>query len=390
MTKSFIDSAYPPNDAQLAAAVANGHAGWNGYFAGPNILNGWSKADFDRVKRHGLSTMAYCSGWSPPADIRAQSAAWAVRTALDVEGGIRALIHPDDRAYLAAARPRLVVPAELRRASLTGAPYRLDSLAELKSASAWIQPWLDAAGSGQYGNYWVHPGVRAPFYVLAAYPTAGDPLDASWWTATARPGSLCGWQFHGSMPFAGMTIDLSWFDDALYAYLGGAAPKPPDPPAPQGDEDDMLYTSTKLHPLAATLKVDHAAAPTAVLTSYRDPSTLALPAGALADGAGVGVDGYVYSSSYIDADMGGGKIASDHVWWHATSGQWVPDALLFTLGVTGAPGPAVPAGEPIDLYLARRSELGGGPSLSLADVDAELNKVVAQLQITRKTQASGE
>src|SRR5258708_32729673 len=72
----WLDSAYPPNAAQVAAAKAAGYGGWAGDFWGPYILNGWSKADFDRVKVGGLRTLAYCSGRACPAAEKAQGVAW--------------------------------------------------------------------------------------------------------------------------------------------------------------------------------------------------------------------------------------------------------------------------------------------------------------------------
>jgi len=172
----WLDSAWPPNTDQISAARAAGYSGWAGYFAGPNILNGWAKSDFDRVKAGGLRTMAYCSGWSTPASMRAQGAAWAVTICLDDESAIR-------------------------------------------PTGGWEQAWLDVSGAGQYGNYWLHPGIRAAFHILAAYPTSGDPTGADWWAQTPRPGGLTGWQFAGSHDFASITVDSSWFDDGI-AVLG--------------------------------------------------------------------------------------------------------------------------------------------------------------------------
>ena len=178
----WLDSAYPPNAAQIAAAKAAGYGGWAGYFWGPNILNGWSKADFDRVKAGGLRTLAYCSGYADPAAMRAQSDSWAVPIALDDEPAIRA-------------------------------------------HGLWTQPWLDTADrsrTGQYGNYWYHNGIAAAFHVLAAYPTSGDPAGVDWWGQTPRLAGVTGWQFAGSHPFAGITVDASWFDDAIGGQTFGA------------------------------------------------------------------------------------------------------------------------------------------------------------------------
>lgn len=166
----WLDSAYPPSAAQIVAAIKAGYGGWAGYFAGPNILNGWAKSDFDRVKESGLKTMAYCSGWSDPAAMKAQSISWGVQICLDDEPGIR--------------------------------PH-----------GTWTQDWLNTSGAGQYGNYQYH--ISAAFHVLAAYPTSGDPTGVDWWTQTPRPAGITGWQWAGSHGFAGITVDSSWFDDAI-------------------------------------------------------------------------------------------------------------------------------------------------------------------------------
>lgn len=374
MTRSFLDSAYPPNDAQLEAAKGAGYAGWNGYFAGPHILNGWARADFDRVKRHGLATLAYCSGWSSAAAMRAQSIAWGVRICLDVEGGIRALVHPDDTEYLKATLAR---------------PTARES--HLFAASSWVQPWLTVAGAGVYGNYWVHPGLRAAFYVLAAYPTSGDPSHVSWATAYGpRPGLLCGWQWAGSHDFHGRTVDSNWFDDALAVYLGGAAPAPQPSPTPGGN-DEMLYVSATRHAFTATLATFTAG------SSYRDPAADALKVGGLAKGATFRVDGYVYSTSAVQSSdinpaAAGDQPGPDYVWWHATTGQWIPDAICDTSAVNNAPKPALPATEPLELYLLQLARaIAGGVSADEAKRIAGLvagstvDAALAQLQITRKT-----
>ncbi len=84
-----IDSAVPPSAASIIAAKNAGVKLWAGYFAGTDILRGWSQNDFTRIKESGLATMAYCSGWANPATMKAQAASWGVPICLDVEGGIR-------------------------------------------------------------------------------------------------------------------------------------------------------------------------------------------------------------------------------------------------------------------------------------------------------------
>lgn len=170
------DSAYPPSDAVLAAAAQAGVGAWFGYFAGPNILNGWAKTDFDRVKAHGMVTLAYCSGWSDPAAMRAQSLAWGVPICLDDESGLR----PDGQ---------------------------------------WVQGWLDISGAGLYGNWFVH-NRNAPFHILAAYPTSGDPFEATWNTQPRPPGP-CGWQWCGTHPEFGASCDSAFLDPWFAGLHGG-------------------------------------------------------------------------------------------------------------------------------------------------------------------------
>lgn len=175
----WLDSAYPPSPAQIASAKEAGYGGWAGYFAGTHILNGWSDDDFDRVRKGGLRTLAYCSGWSQATDMRDRAARLGIWICLDDESGIR--------------------------------PH-----------GTWVQPWLQASGAGLYGNGFVHAGHPARFHVLAAYPTSGDPTGTSWNTFYApRPPGLCGWQWAGSHNFAGRTVDSSWFDDGIAPLLHG-------------------------------------------------------------------------------------------------------------------------------------------------------------------------
>jgi hypothetical protein len=170
------DSAYPPSDAALAAASAAGRRLWAGYFAGPGILNGWAKSDFDRVRAHGLATFAYCSGWANPAAMAAQSGSWQVSICLDVEGGIR----PD---------------------------------------GPWVPGWLATSGAGLYGNPPIHAHA-APFHILAAYPQGGDPGGLTWPIWWPQPATPCGWQWAGSHPEFGVTVDSLWLDDWFAAHFG--------------------------------------------------------------------------------------------------------------------------------------------------------------------------
>src|SRR5438552_1200786 len=189
-----VDSAYAPSAVQIAAAKAAGHRAWAGYFAGPNILNGWSREDFDRVRAGGLATWAYVSGWSDPAAIQAQSDAWGVPICLDVEGGIRGF-------------------------------------------GAWTQGWLDAAAPcGLYGNPPIHAGISAAFHVCAAYP--GYDPGATWPSYIGRPAVPCAWQWQGSHNEFGITVDSVYADDAFAAAFSAGGGTIGDDMTP--DEHNML------------------------------------------------------------------------------------------------------------------------------------------------------
>ena len=192
-----LDSETPPTPAAAAAAIAAGYGLWSGYLATrPNvrIANPWTQADFDVARVVGATPIAYASGWDDPVAVRALALRWNVRPCLDVESSIR----PDDGTWS-------------------------------------VQEWLNRAGAGLYGNQPVHR-YAAAFHVLAAYPTSGDPLDASW-GSTGRPPGPCGWQYSDLGHIGGIGVDLSWLDDYFAA--------PPPVPAQQED-DDMLRAFTRL------------------------------------------------------------------------------------------------------------------------------------------------
>lgn len=184
------DSAYPPDDAQLALFAAAGVRVYGGYvkFGNDGLLNGWTQADFDRVKAHGMTAIAFMSGWSDPATAKAVADAWGVLGCLDDETGIRA-------------------------------------------DGSWVQAWLDASGFGLYGNGWVHNGRVAAFHILAGYPVEGNPAERSWNADYApRPSTPCGWQWRGTHDELGLSVDSSTFDDWFAPHFGAAqsvAAKPP-------------------------------------------------------------------------------------------------------------------------------------------------------------------
>lgn len=117
-------------------------------------------------------------------------------------------------------------------------------------------------------------------------------------------------------------------------------------------EEDMIYIGPT-HSKPASIRVFTAG------SAYRERSASSPAATALAAGAMVTVSGYCYSSSPVQsADLGGGVAGPDYVWWQAGS-NWVPDAILDTSTVPGAPAPAVPAAEPMNLLFALAGSGGG-------------------------------
>jgi hypothetical protein len=133
--------------------------------------------------------------------------------------------------------------------------------------------------------------------------------------------------------------------------LAAGAPTPV--PTPQED-DDMLYVG----PFVAKVATIKAFAAT---STYLDPSTKARVAGTLAAGATFAADGYRFSDSPVQSsDRGAGAgPGPDYVWWHATSGQWVPDAPCDTSSVPGAPiGAAVSTLPALSNYFAVAGTVG--------------------------------
>lgn len=206
--KTGLDSAYPPSPAQIAAAQAAGYSAWLGYFAGPDILNGWADSDFQNVLDGGLATAAYCSGWADPAQMKARADALGIVGMLDDESGIRSVTSAN---------------RQTARAMMHGGAARpvMESVNGVWRVSSWVQPWLDTSGFGQYGNLQVFAGIHATRYVFAAY--LGYDPGASWPSYYPRPtdGNPCGWQFQGTTSMFGRGVDLTHFDDGFFAFGGG-------------------------------------------------------------------------------------------------------------------------------------------------------------------------
>jgi hypothetical protein len=172
-----LDSASEPSAAQAQAAKAGGVGIWSGYIGTrPNTgVRSWSQQGFENARLCGSMPLAYCSGYDDPVGVRNLAIAWRVRLCLDCENGIRGLHDPN---------------------------------------SGWVQPFLDASGAGLYGGAQIHQqGFRAPFYVLGAYPTSGDPWNASWIGPSPVPSAPHGWQWAGSHGAFGVTVDSTTFDD---------------------------------------------------------------------------------------------------------------------------------------------------------------------------------
>lgn len=373
--RTGLDSAYPPTPAQIAQAKAAGYTSWSGYFAGPNILNGWADQDFLNVYAGGMDTSAYCSGWADPAQMkaRADNLRQSIPTfvgMLDDESGIRSLISPGDAGMDEASvyaqhvsQNRRIARAMYPRGSARPV-WEFDPVDKIWRVSAWVQPWLDTSGFGQYGNLPVFTGIHASHYVFAAYPGA-DP-GASWPSYVARPadGNPCAWQYQGTTSMFGRSVDLTHYDDGFFGKFG------PSPGHLTGD-DEMLYIGPK-HAYGGTLKVlPLSAIPGGAPKAYRDPFASALATGALTAGASIQVDYYVYvSDSWPALESGSTATFDDHAVWHATSGQFIPDAYMNTVGLANVPGPAIPSGEPMALYFALAGAASGG--LTMAEVDTEI------------------
>jgi hypothetical protein len=307
--KTGLDSAYPPTPAQIAAAKAGGYSAWLGYFAGPNILNGWADQDFINVYNGGLMTAAYCSGWADPLQMKAR-ADHLTQTIpgfvgmLDDESGIRSLLHgasgldETDLTYQDAQARRLLSSNRLLARSMMhggGARPVLEKVNGVWTVSGWVQPWLNSSGFGQYGNEPVFAGVHASRYVFAAY--LGIDPGLSWPNYYPRPsdGHPCAWQFQGTTSMFGRGVDLTHFDDNFWAFG----------PSPHNvTEDEMLYVGDfhKLpSPIVLAVYADGQ-------NSMPDPSA-AVPlvgVGALAKGASIQVDGYVFSTSPVQSTIPAG------------------------------------------------------------------------------------
>lgn len=117
--------------------------------------------------------------------------------------------------------------------------------------------------------------------------------------------------------------------------------------------------------------------------SYLDPSLKARASAALVVGATISVTGYRYTDQPVtspDLDpAAGNQPGPDYVWWHTTTDQWVPDAILDTSALAGAPAAALPVSEVLSNYFL----VGGGiawlPDLSAYATKADLAATEAKI-----------
>lgn len=166
------------------------------------------------------------------------------------------------------------------------------------------------------------------------------------------------------------TLDI---DRIVYEAVNGT----PIPIPVPGDDDDMLYAGP-FHAKPATITAFEAG------RSYLDPSTKARVGSALVAGATITATGYRYTDSPVqssDLDPApGNQPGPDYAWWLTTTGQWVPDAILDTSSLAGAPSAAIPGNETLSNYFL---VVGGGavplPDLSAYATKAELGAVEAKI-----------
>lgn len=175
------DSWWEPSVTQIAIARAAGFGAWLGYFkqtATDDIYSGWSDATFKLVQAGGLKTGAYCSQHDDPTWVRTRAAALGIIAILDDESGI----DPDNSG---------------------------------------TDAWLTTAGAHLYGGSGVQATHRTHGhvgYVFSEYPTAGNPSGLNWPNGFAipEPPRPLGWQYSDKGSIAGLTVDLSIFDPAIF------------------------------------------------------------------------------------------------------------------------------------------------------------------------------
>jgi len=133
-------------------------------------------------------------------------------------------------------------------------------------------------------------------------------------------------------------------------------PTPIPIPTPiTGDNDDMLYVGP-IHAKPASLKTFVAG------NTYRERTITSPLVNALAAGTFISATGYSYSTAPVQSpDLGGGVPGPDYVWWQTAAG-WVPDAILDTSGLTGAPAAGIPATELLSTLFATQAQVAAIPA----------------------------
>lgn len=192
-------------------------------------------------------------------------------------------------------------------------------------------------------DLWVYVNRSNGKAVEAALRGAGiGPSQVKLWVATLNGATVVNTWIDGSpitYPVAAVQyIDRGPYDEsAVYETFGEAGGTI--------TEDDMILYRGPIHPKTVALRAFAAG------SYYHEPFSNLPPAGGVTAGAVYPVDGYCYSCSvWQSPDVSpapGNQPGPDNVAWHVTTGGWVPDALLDTSALAGAPGATWPAGEPV-------------------------------------------
>lgn len=167
----MLDSSTPPTDAALAQAAAAGIVAWAGYVSSPGHPIGWARADFDRVRAHGLVPVFVDLGSSPGTigpKLVALGAQPGDNVITDIEGGGATLA--DAGAWRAAV------------------------------AADGYSPWV-------YGTWATVNAAPAGFAVKWGAAYGQDP-------ATVRPGECV--QFENTHEEFGMSVDCSAVGEGVF------------------------------------------------------------------------------------------------------------------------------------------------------------------------------
>lgn len=155
------------------------------------------------------------------------------------------------------------------------------------------------------------------------------------------------------------SLDIDRLIREAAIYLAGGDPYAVNPnpvPTPDSGEDEVMVYIGATHPKAASLRVYVAG------SAYRERYAGSGATRALAAGVTVNVTGFSFSDHPVQSpDLGGGVAGPDYLWWKSDAGDWVPDAILDTSALAGAPPAAIPAGEAMkSLFVLRDEFVAGG------------------------------